>query len=583
MFPVTRQFDAALEIVGKLRAAGYEAYFAGGCVRDLLLGREPKDFDVATSAEPDVVLGMFERTFAVGAQFGVVLVATCGGADAPCGAEEQSERPEYVVTEVATFRSDGAYSDGRHPDGVRYTKSAEEDVRRRDFTINGLLLDAVALFPQGLKPAAHLAGSIGPAEAVPLLQDQLQHGPAEAVPLLQDQLQHGLAELAGLDEKQPQILRLTTPRLKSTPGAPFAQDDKHFSTAQILRLTTPRLKSTPEAPFAQDDKHFSTAQDDSPLRAAVIDFVGGVGDLEAGVVRAIGRAEARFEEDRLRMLRAVRFAARFGFAIEEETKRAIRALAGRIDSVSKERVRDELTKMLTEGHARRAFELLDETGLLAEVLPEVARMKGVEQPAEYHPEGDVWVHTLGLLGQLEEGCSATLAWGALLHDVGKPPTFRRAPDRIRFDGHVEVGVAMGAEICRGFRFSNEETRQILALIENHMRFAMADRMRASTLKRFFRMEGFEEHLALHKMDCVAGSGNLDHWEFVRERWQAMPEETLRPKPLITGRELIAAGYKPGAGFKEMLRAVEDAQLEGAIGSEEEAMRWVRERFPLVEG
>ena len=568
MFPVTRQFDAALEIVGKLRAAGYEAYFAGGCVRDLLLGREPKDFDVATSAEPDVVLGMFERTFAVGAQFGVVLVATCGGADAPCGAEEQSERPEYVVTEVATFRSDGAYSDGRHPDGVRYTKSAEEDVRRRDFTINGLLLDAVALFPQGLKPAAHLAGSIGPAEAVPLLQDQLQHGPAE---------------LAGLDEKQPQILRLTTPRLKSTPGAPFAQDDKHFSTAQILRLTTPRLKSTPEAPFAQDDKHFSTAQDDSPLRAAVIDFVGGVGDLEAGVVRAIGRAEARFEEDRLRMLRAVRFAARFGFAIEEETKRAIRALAGRIDSVSKERVRDELTKMLTEGHARRAFELLDETGLLAEVLPEVARMKGVEQPPQYHPEGDVWVHTLGLLGQLEEGCSATLAWGALLHDVGKPPTFRRAPDRIRFDGHVEVGVAMGAEICRGFRFSNEETRQILALIENHMRFAMADRMRASTLKRFFRMEGFEEHLALHKMDCVAGSGNLDHWEFVRERWQAMPEETLRPKPLITGRELIAAGYKPGAGFKEMLRAVEDAQLEGAIGSEEEAMRWVRERFPLVEG
>ena len=570
MFPVTRQFDAALEIVGKLRAAGYEAYFAGGCVRDLLLGREPKDFDVATSAEPDVVLGMFERTFAVGAQFGVVLVATCGGADAPCGAEEQSERPEYVVTEVATFRSDGAYSDGRHPDGVRYTKSAEEDVRRRDFTINGLLLDAVALFPQGLKPAAHLAGSIGPAEAVPLLQDQLQHGPAEAVPLLQDQLQHGpaeavpllqdqlqhgLAELAGLDEKQPQILRLTTPRLKSTPGAPFAQDDKHFSTAQ----------------------------DDSPLRAAVIDFVGGVGDLEAGVVRAIGRAEARFEEDRLRMLRAVRFAARFGFAIEEETKRAIRALAGRIDSVSKERVRDELTKMLTEGHARRAFELLDETGLLAEVLPEVARMKGVEQPPQYHPEGDVWVHTLGLLGQLEEGCSATLAWGALLHDVGKPPTFRRAPDRIRFDGHVEVGVAMGAEICRGFRFSNEETRQILALIENHMRFAMADRMRASTLKRFFRMEGFEEHLALHKMDCVAGSGNLDHWEFVRERWQAMPEETLRPKPLITGRELIAAGYKPGAGFKEMLRAVEDAQLEGAIGSEEEAMRWVRERFPLVEG
>jgi len=304
---------------------------------------------------------------------------------------------------------------------------------------------------------------------------------------------------------------------------------------------------------------------------------GGGGYLVGGGVRAIGRAEARFEEDRLRMLRAVRFAARFGFAIEEETKRAIRALATRIDSVSRERVRDELTKMLTEGHARRAFELLDETGLLVEVLPEIARMKGVEQPPQYHPEGDVWVHTLGLLDQLEEGCSATLAWGALLHDVGKPPTFRQGPDRIRFDGHVEVGVAMGEEILRRFRFSNEETRQILALIENHMRFAMADRMKSSTLKRF------EEHLALHRMDCMAASGNLDHWEFVRERWQAMPEETLRPKPLITGRELIAAGYKPGAGFKEMLRAVEDAQLEGVIGTEDEAMGLVRERFPLVEG
>jgi poly(A) polymerase len=236
--------------------------------------------------------------------------------------------------------------------------------------------------------------------------------------------------------------------------------------------------------------------------------------------------------------------------------------------------------MLTEGRARRAFELLEETGLLAEVLPEVARMKGVEQPAQFHPEGDVWVHTLGLLGQLEAGCPATLGWGALLHDVGKPPTFRRAPDRIRFDGHVEVGVAMGAEICRRFRFSNEETGRILALIENHMRFADAGRMKASTLKRFFRLPGFEEHLALHRMDCRAGSGNLEHWEFVRERYEAMPEEVVRPRPLITGRELIAAGYRPGAGFKEMLRAVEDAQLEGTIGTAEEALRLVRERFPL---
>jgi poly(A) polymerase len=451
MLPVTRQLEAALRIVEKLRAAGYDAYLAGGCVRDLLLGREPKDYDVATSATPDVVLGLFERTFAVGAHFGVVLVADGDG-------------DGYVVTEVATFRSDGAYSDGRHPDVVRYTLSAQEDVRRRDFTINGLLLDPLRAVGQ-------------------------------------------------------------------------------------------------------------------ELRAAVIDHVGGLADLDAGVVRAIGRAQLRFEEDRLRMLRGVRFAARFGFQLEEATKLATRSLARQIRAVSRERVRDELTKMLTEGRARRAFELLDETGLLAEVLPCVARMKGVEQPPQFHPEGDVWVHTLMLLEQLQPGCSLTLAWGALLHDVGKPPTFRRAPDRIRFDGHGEMGVAMAAAICRGFRFSNDETRQILALVENHMRFMDAGRMKASTLKRFFRLPGFEEHLALHRMDCLAASGNLDHWEFVRERFSSMPDEVVRPKPLITGRELIAAGYDPGARFREMLRAAEDAQLEGTIATAEEALKLVRERFP----
>jgi poly(A) polymerase len=469
MLPITRQFEAAVGIVEKLRAAGYAAYLAGGCVRDMLLGREPTDYDVATSATPDAVLGLFERTFAVGAHFGVVLVA-------------DGDEDGYVTTEVATFRSDGAYSDGRHPDAVRYTRSAEEDVERRDFTINGLLLD-----PQRLRDA----------------------GPSTS-------------------------LR-------------FAQDDSSITTHQRLRF-------------------------------AVIDSVGGLVDLETGVVRAIGRAELRFEEDHLRMLRGVRFAARFGFEIEAGTKAAIRSLAKKIDLVSKERVRDELTKMLTEGRARRAFEFLEETGLLAEVLPEVARMKGVEQPPQFHPEGDVWVHTLGLLEQLEPGCSMTLAWGALLHDVGKPPTFRRAPDRIRFDGHVEVGVAVAGEICRRFRFSNEETRQVLALVENHMRFMDTGRMKASTLKRFFRLEGFEEHLALHRMDCLAGSGYLEHWKFVRERRLAMPEETVRPKPLITGRELIAAGYPPGATFKEMLRTVEDAQLEGTLATADEALQLVRERF-----
>ncbi len=465
MSPVSREFDAALDVMAKLRAAGYEAYLAGGCVRDLLLGRAPTDYDVATSATPDVVLGLFERTFAVGAHFGVVLVA-------------HDEGDSYFTTEVATFRTDEAYSDGRHPDAVRYTTSAEEDVRRRDFTINGLLLD----------------------------------------PLLAAGWQRRAEDL-------PKVLRLP-----------------------------------------------AVAPDDKPL--GVIDYVGGLADLESGVVRAIGWAEERFEEDRLRMLRAVRFAARLGFELEPGTAAAMRALAPRIASVSRERVRDELTRMLTEGHARRAFELLDETGLLVQALPEIARMKGVEQPPQYHPEGDVWVHTLGLLAQLEEGCSMTLAWGALLHDVGKPPTFRRAPDRIRFDGHVEVGVAMAAEICRRFRFSNDETRQVLALVGNHMRFADAERMKASTLKRFLRLDGFDEHLALHRMDCMAGSGNLDHWEFVRARRETLPEEVVRPTPLITGRELIAAGYVPGPAFKQMLRAVEDAQLEGTIATPEEALRLV---------
>lgn len=493
MLPVTPQFDAALRIVGELRAAGYEAYLAGGCVRDLLLGREPKDFDVATSATPDVVLGLFPRTFAVGAHFGVVLVTSEPEDEATNSGES---RGAESVTEVATFRSDGAYSDGRHPDAVRYTKSAEDDVRRRDFTINGLLLDAERLFPQGLSPATHPS------------------------------------------HKDKDVARVGHPGLSPPSGA-----------------------------------------DSINLRSAIIDHVGGLADLEAGILRAIGQPELRFEEDHLRMLRGVRFAARFGFELEAGTAAAIRRLAFKTKAVSRERVRDELTKMLTEGHARRAFELLDETGLLAEVLPEIARMKGVEQPPQFHPEGDVWVHTLLLLGQLEAGCPPTLAWGALLHDVGKPPTFRRA-ERIRFDGHVEVGVAMAAEICRRFRFSNDETRQTLALVENHMRFADAQRMKASTLKRFFRLENFDQHLALHRMDCLAGSGNLDHWEFVRERYETMPEEAVRPQPLITGRELIAAGYRPGAGFKEMLWAVEDAQLEGLIGTAAEALGLVRERFPL---
>ena len=452
------KYDAALQIVADLCAKGFVAYLAGGCVRDLALNREPHDYDVATSATPDVVLKMFPRTFAVGAHFGVVLVAS----------SDEDSGPERFVTEVATFRSDGAYSDGRHPDLVRYTLSAKEDVQRRDFTINGLLLDPFIEIPGYCSPAPPIEG--------------------------------------------------------------------------------------------------------------VLDFVGGLADLEAGVVRAIGRAETRFEEDHLRMLRAVRFAARFGFEIEAGTLAAIRSLASRIHAVSRERVREELTKMLTEGRARRAFELLDESGLLAEVLPEIARMKGVEQPPGFHPEGDVWVHTLMLLDQLEAGCSPTLAWGALLHDVGKPATFHRATDRIRFDGHVEVGAAIAADICRRFRFSNEETERVLALVEQHMRFMDAQRMKTSTLKKFLRQENFDEHLALNRMDCMGALGNLDIYNFVRQQREAMPVETMRPAPLITGRELIAAGYKPGPQFREVLVAIEDAQLEGTISNPDEALALARKLF-----
>jgi poly(A) polymerase len=449
--PASARQQSATQIVERLRVAGHAAYFAGGCVRDLLLGREPTDFDVATSATPQQVLDMFPRTFAVGAQFGVVLVVD---------AYEDGE----ILTEVATFRNDGAYSDGRRPDAVRYTESAEQDVLRRDFTINGMLLD-----PEKLR----ISGNV--------------------------------------DE-------------------------------------------------------------------AVLDFVGGREDLQRGIIRAIGDPSQRFAEDKLRMLRAVRFAARFGFEIEQKTLRAIRAAASEIDQVSRERVREELTRMLTEGAARRAFELLQQTGLLEKVLPEVTRMRGVEQPAQYHPEGDVWIHTRMLLEQLPAGSPATLAWGALLHDVGKPATFRRAPDRIRFDGHVEVGVRIAEEICRRLRMSNSDTEQILALVANHMRFGDVEKMRDSTLKRFFRLDRFDEHLALHRMDCLASHRNLSLYEFAKERYEAAEPTQIRPTPLITGEDLIALGYRPGPDFRRMLNLVEDAQLEGRVQSREEALQMIVDSF-----
>ena len=442
--------EHAIRIIRTLREHGHQAYLVGGCVRDLLLEREPADYDVTTDAKPSEVIGIFPETYAVGAQFGVVLVPL---------PKDQLLKEENDAVEVATFRSDIGYSDGRHPDEVRYSRDAREDVERRDFTINGLLLD--------------------------------------------------------------------------------------------------------------------------PLSNKVLDYVGGREDLKAGIVRTIGDAERRFTEDKLRMLRAVRFAARFDYRIEARTFSAIQKLASQIHRVSRERVREELTKMLTEGHARRAFLLLDESGLLREVLPEISAMKGVEQPPQFHPEGDVFVHTLWLLDRLPQPCSPTLAWGALLHDVGKPPTFRVA-DRIRFDGHVAVGVKMGEEILRRLRFSNDDTEQILALIDNHMRFADVQRMKESTFKKFLRVPRFEEHMQLHRIDCLSSHGDLTSYNFTREKIANMPPESVRPAPLITGQDLIDAGYEPGPRFKEILSAVEDGQLEERLGSRDEAMEFVRRQFPLAQ-
>jgi len=439
--------DFAVSIARTLRERGYKAYFVGGCVRDQLLGREPADYDVATDAVPNEILNIFPEAYGVGAQFGVVLVA-------------QSHDAGSGMVEVATFRSDVGYSDGRHPDEVRFSKDPREDVQRRDFTINGILLD--------------------------------------------------------------------------------------------------------------------------PLNDEVLDFVNGRKDLEAGIIRTIGEPGRRFAEDKLRMLRAIRFAARFGYTIEEATFRAIRQEASQIHQVSRERVRDELTKMLTEGHARSAFLLLDKAGLLHELLPEIEAMKGVEQPPQFHPEGDVFVHTLLLLDRLPQPCPPTLAWGALLHDVGKPPTFRVAPDRIRFDGHVEVGIRMAEEICRRLRFSNDDTEQIAALVEHHMRFAHVQRMTESTFKKFVRMPRFSEHLELHRLDCQSSHGDLSTYNFTREKTASTPPESMRPEPLITGDDLIAAGYKPGPRFKEILSAVEDGQLEGRLQSRNEAMQLVAREFPVVE-
>jgi poly(A) polymerase len=439
--------ELANSICETLRTSGHQALLVGGCVRDLLLGRGPADYDVATDATPDEVMRLFPESVTVGAQFGVILVPRDG-----------------LKVEVATFRADAGYSDGRHPDAVAFARTPQEDVLRRDFTINGLLM------------------------------------------------RHDTGE--------------------------------------------------------------------------VLDFVGGQTDLRAGVIRAIGEPDRRFQEDKLRLLRALRFAARFGFSIEPATFDAIRRHAREIKQVSAERVRDELTKLLTEGAAKRGFELLDETGLLREVLPEIAAMKGVEQPPQFHPEGDVWIHTRLMIEQLPAGTSPTLAWGVLLHDVGKPATFRSAADtgdRIRFDGHVDVGVRMAQDITRRLRFSNEDAEQIVALVDNHMRFKDVEQMRASTLKRFIRLPRFEEHLELHRLDCLSSHRRLESYGFVTRMLADTAPEQIRPPRLLTGDDLLEMGYQPGPIFSEILRSVEDAQLEGQLGTTIEAKEYVTRSFKGSKG
>jgi poly(A) polymerase len=408
----------------------------GGCVRDRLLGIRPKDFDIATDAPPQRVETYFPGALLVGAHFGVVRVKA-GGAE----------------VEVATFRSEGAYSNGRRPDEVRFETEPALDAQRRDFTINGLMED--------------------------------------------------------------------------------------------------------------------------PLSGEILDYVGGRADLAAKTIRAIGDAGQRFHEDHLRMLRAVRFAARLGFEIVGKTREAIREQAEFVRGVSAERVRDELLRILTEGGARRGLELLDELGLLAQVLPEVKAFQGVEQPPEYHPEGDVWTHVLLMLQNMGPAVSPSLALGVLLHDVGKPSTFRRAADRIRFDGHVEAGAAMAAELLGRLRFSNEDAEHVTALVANHMKFKDVRKMRTSTLKRFLRLPRFEEHLELHRLDCQASHGGNEGYTFVRQNLAEMSVETLHPERLLTGSDLIAAGYTPGPRFGEALEAVETAQLEGEVQTRSEALEIAR--------
>jgi poly(A) polymerase len=429
-----RGAQLAREVAARLRAAGYEAWLVGGCVRDRLLGRPVHDRDLTTNATPRELRRLFPDALEVGAHFGVVLVRR-GGAE----------------VQVATYRSESSYRDGRHPDEVRFETDVRADLARRDFTINALLED--------------------------------------------------------------------------------------------------------------------------PFTGEVVDHVGGLQDLGARRIRAIGDPRRRFSEDHLRMLRAVRFAAELGFEIEPATFAAIRELAPAILRISAERIRDELTRILTGNAPRRGFELLDQTGLLEPILPEVARMKGVEQPPEYHPEGDVWTHTLAMLGHLR-GSPLDLAWGCLLHDVGKPVT-QTFEDRIRFSGHEKAGAEMARRILERLRYPKELVERVEWLVAQHMRFKDALKMSDATFKRFVRQPGFETLLELYRIDLAASGRSMENYEAVLARLASIPPEALHPPPLLRGRDLVAMGYAPGPAFSRALKALEEEQLAGRIRTREEAEQFVR--------
>jgi poly(A) polymerase len=434
--------DTAIRIVNRLKISGYETYFVGGCVRDLLRGVEPGDYDIVTSARPDEVCSIFPHTVPVGIRFGVVLVV--------------EEGHNY---EVATFRTESDYEDGRRPGHVKFT-NAEGDVSRRDFTVNALLMD--------------------------------------------------------------------------------------------------------------------------PVTGNIIDYVDGKRDIEDHVIRTIGRPEERFAEDHLRMLRAVRFAANLGYKIAPDTFHAITQHISLISTISEERIRDELTKLLTRGGARHGMEILKETGLLAEILPEIDALQGVEQPARFHPEGDVWEHTLRMLDLLPSGeCvenDMRLAWGIVMHDIGKACTRSEDESGIHFYGHVREGEKIAESVMRRLRFSRADMETILALIHCHMLFMNVREMRPNKLKRFLRMPEFDLHLELHRLHCLGSHGFLDNYEFCRNKLTEMADDELHPPRLINGDDLIAMGISPGPLFSEILHVVEDAQLDGEIRTSDEALRLVRDRW-----